>query len=258
MRSICKKVEIKTELLVVFFLAFISGLFKDVLIFFLIILIHELGHVTTSLLYGWKIKKVSFGICGGFITYDEKIDKPFKEEFLIAISGFLLQILFYLTSIFLFDNNVISLRWVSLIQRYHYSILLFNLLQIIPLDGSRIINVLLNVFVPYKLSLKITSLISFVSVIITIMFFLAFGLKIEVSYLMILCFLIKKLTTYYKDIPHLFNRFLFERYSYPTKSKNKRIINGFCLEKLRRWRKHVFIVGKRRYTEKEILSKIFD
>ncbi len=258
MRSTCKKIEIKTELFIVFFLAFVSGLFKDVLIFFLIILIHEVGHVTTSLLYGWKIKKVSFGICGGFITYDDEIDKSFKEEFLIATSGFTFQILFYLAAVFFFDNDIISLKEISLIRKYHYSILLFNLLPIIPLDGSKIINVLLNVFLPYKLSLRITSLTSFLFTIITIMFFLLFKLKIEVSYLMILVFLIKKLITYYKDIPHLFNRFLFERFSYSTKSKKQRVINGFYLDKLRRQKKHVFIIGKKRYTEKEILTKIFD
>lgn len=258
MRSICKKVEIKTELLIVFFLAFISGLFKDVLSFFLIIMVHELGHVISSLLYGWKIKKVSFGVCGGFITYDDVIDKSFKEEFLIAISGFLLQTLFYLIAFFLYKSGALNLREIAIIKRYHNSILLFNLLPIVPLDGSKIINVLLNVFIPYKTSLRITSIISFISVFLVILYFLTFGLKIEISYIMILCFLFNKIITFYKDIPHLFNRFLFEKYSYPNNYKKIKVINGLCLEKLRRQRKHVFIMGKKHYTEKEILLKIFD
>ncbi len=258
MRSICKKVEIKTELLIVFFLAFISGLFKDVLSFFLIIMVHELGHVISSLLYGWKIKKVSFGVCGGFITYDDVIDKSFKEEFLIAISGFLLQTLFYLIAFLLYKFGSLTLREIAIIKRYHNSILLFNLLPIVPLDGSKIINVLLNVFISYKASLKITSIISFISVFLVILYFLMFGLKIEISYIMILCFLFNKIIAYYKDIPHLFNRFLFEKYSYPNNYKKIKVINGLCLEKLRRQRKHVFIMGKKHYTEKEILLKIFD
>lgn len=258
MRSIYKKLEIKPELLVLFFLAFISGLFRDVLIFFLIIFVHEIGHITSSLLYDWKIKKISFGICGGFITYEERIDKSFKEEFLIAVSGFLFQTLFYLISFFLYKNGLLDSGLMVLIQKYHYSIFIFNLLPIIPLDGSKIINVLLNTKLPFKKSLKITSVISFITIILMGSYMFFSSIKMEFCYVMILFFLIKKIVSFYKDIPHLFNRFLFERYAYPNKCKKINIINGYYLERLRRQKKHVFIIGKKRYKEREILSKIFD
>ena len=258
MRSIYKKLKIRPELIIVFFLAFISGLFKDILVFFLIILIHELGHITSSLLYGWKIEKINFGICGGFICYSDKIDKPFKEEFLIAISGFLFQSLFYLFSFFLYKNSIIGIKQMVLIQKYHYSILIFNMLPIIPLDGSKIINVLLNVFFPYKKSLKITSFISFICIILVSFSFFIFKIKIECSYIMIFCFLIKKIIKFYKDVPYLFNRFLFERYSDPINSRKIKIIKGYHLNLLRRQKKHEFLIGKKHYKENEILSKVFD
>ncbi len=258
MRSIYKKIEIKWDLLIVFFLSFISGLFRDMLTFFLIIIIHELGHITSSLLYNWKIKKVSFGICGGFITYDENIDKPFKEEFIIAISGFLFQILFYLLAFFLYKNNYLDIKDMALIEKYHYPILLFNILPIIPLDGSKIMNILLNIFLPYKKSLKITYFISFLTMFLLLFYFVFFNIKIECSYIMITCFLVKKIFIFNRDIPHLFNRFLFERYSNPQKSEKNIIIKGFRLDMLRRQKTSLFIIGEKRYKEREILSKVFD
>lgn len=258
MRSICKKIEIKKELLMVFFLAFISGLFRDILIFFMVIFIHEIGHITSSLLYGWKIKKISFGICGGFITYDEKIDKSFKEEFLIAISGFLFQTLFYLTAFFLYKKGLLDIKMMALIERYHYSIFIFNILPIVPLDGSKIINVLLNIFLPYKTSLKVTSIISFISIIITFLYMFIFEVEIECSYIMIFFFLIKKIICFYKDIPHLFNKFLFERYAYPNKHNKTSIIKGCHLNKLKRQKRHIFIIKGKHYKEREVLAKVFD
>lgn len=241
-----------------FFLAFISGLFRDILIFFLIIFIHEIGHIISSLLYDWKIKKISFSICGGFITYEEKIDESFKEEFLIAVSGFLFQTLFYLISFFLYKKGLLDSGLIVLIQKYHYSIFIFNLLPIIPLDGSKIINVLLNEVFSFKKSLEITSEVSFITIVLIASYMLFSSVKVEFSYVMILLFLIKKIVSFYKDIPHLFNRFLFERYAYPNKYKKINIINGYRLDKLKRQKKHIFIINKKRYKEKEILSKIFD
>ena len=258
MRSIYKKIEIKKELLILLFLAFISGLFRDVLIFFMVIFIHELGHITSSLLYNWKIKKVSFGICGGYITYDEKIDKSFKEEFLIAISGFLFQILFYLIAYFFYNNNIIDIKLMMLIKKYNYGIFIFNILPIVPLDGSKIINVILNIIFPYKKSLKLTFLLSFLCIVLVTLYMVFFGIKLELSYLMILLFLLKKIIDLYKDIPNLFNRFLFERYAYPNKNNKINIIKGCFLNKLKRQTTSVFIINKKRYKESEILSKVFD
>ena len=57
MKNIYKKIDVSPYLLVVFFIAFTAGLFKDMLTFFSIIVVHEMGHVITSSLYKWKIKK---------------------------------------------------------------------------------------------------------------------------------------------------------------------------------------------------------
>ena len=85
-----------------------------------------------------------------------------------------------------------------------------------------------------------------------------YDFKIEYSYVMIFAFLIKKLIAYWKDIPHLFNRFLFERYACPVKSKKTKIINGNNLEKIKRRVRHVFLIKGKYYNESYLLSKKFD
>lgn len=258
MKSIYKKIEISYTLLFIIFLSFISGLFKDIIIFFMVIIIHEMGHIFTSKLFGWKIDKISIGVTGGYITYDEVIDKPFKEEFLIGISGFLFQLVIFMVSYVLYNNNLIDYKIYFLIKKYNISILIFNLMPIYPLDGSKLLNIVFNIFLPYKKSLKITNLISFLFIFLILLYFVNFNNKFELSYIMIFSFLIKKLINYIRDIPYLFNRFLFERYVNPIKVKKYIIIKGDNIDKFKRQRKHIFLLKNKECTEKTILSKRFD
>lgn len=150
MKNIFNKIHISSFFIILIFISFISGLFKDVITLFLIIIIHEMGHITTSLFYKWNIKKIDISLCGGYITYDDIIDKPYKEEFLIAISGFLFQTIFYLIILFLHNINILSFDTLFIVKKYHYAIILFNIIPIYPLDGSKILNIILNLFNSYK------------------------------------------------------------------------------------------------------------
>ena len=129
-------------------------------IFFMVIIIHEIGHIFTSNFFKWKIDKINIGVAGGYITYDEVIDKPFKEEFLIGISGFLFQFILFIVSLILYRNNLIDYKIFFLIKKYNISIFIFNLIPIHPLDGSKLLNILFNIFLPYKKSLKLTNILS--------------------------------------------------------------------------------------------------
>lgn len=258
MKSIYKKVDISYLFLLVIFLSLISGLFRDIITLFLVIIIHEIGHIITSKVFKWKIKKISIGLCGGFITYDEVIDKPFIEEFLISISGFLMQFVFFLISYVLYENNIIDIKTFYLIKKYNLSVFLFNLFPIIPLDGSKIINLIFNLFLPYKLSLKFVNVISVIFILLVSCYFIFFNIKIEYSYIMILSFLIKTIINSIKDVPYLFNRFLFERYKCPLINGKYSFINGYKLNKLRRQKRHLFLINNKRYSEKKLLSKRFD
>lgn len=258
MKDIFKKIHISSFFIIIIFLSFVSGLFRDIITLFLVIIVHEIGHVASSLMYSWNIKKIDIFLCGGFITYDEVIDKPFKEEFLIAISGFIFQTIFYLLIAILCRFNIIGENIYFLVKKYHYSVLFFNLLPIIPLDGAKVLTVFLSMRFSYKKVLIITKWVSFLSIIMIVMCFIFFNIKIEYSYLMILSFIVTKLIEMVKSIPYLFNRFLLERYFNPIKSKKYVCVKGECLDKIRRQKKHYFIINKHYYSERKVLSKRFD
>ena len=165
MKSICSKIKISSPLI-----SFISGLFWEIFIFLTTIFIHEMGHALVSLFYNWKIRYIKFSICGGYIEYDDIIDKPFKEEFLISIAGFCFQSILLFIVFLLYKNSIIMFDTFLLFKKYYLSILIFNLLPIIPLDGSKIINIILNIFFPYKKSLRLLIIILLIIIFITFYF----------------------------------------------------------------------------------------
>lgn len=258
MKNICNKVKLSPFFLLVIFLSLISGLFKDVITLFIIIIIHEIGHIILSLYFNWNIKRVDITICGGFITYDDVIDKPFKEEIIIALSGFLFQFILYFICNLLFNLNAIDIKLFSLINRYNLSIFLFNVLPIYPLDGSKLLLVFYSALMPYKKALKWIYITSFITLSIIVLYFVFFSIKFEYSYMMIISFILFKIINLIKDTPYLFNRLLFERYLYGTNLKKYKYINNNNLSLFSRRKKHYFLIGKHYYDEKFVLSKRFD
>ena len=96
-----------------------------------------------------------------------------------------------------------SLYIYQLFMNYNLSILLFNLLPIIPLDGAKVLNILLNKFISFRKSHKITMYISVLSIIILIVCFYSDLNMIMISIILI-CFLYKEC----KNRIYLYNMFL--------------------------------------------------
>ena len=132
-------------------------------------------------------------------------------------------------------------------------ILLFNLIPIIPLDGSKIVNLILNKIFSFKLSDKIVNIIS----VLLLVCFLILN-KFNLIGLMVLFLLSIKVFENIKNHKYLFNKFLFERYIYNIRFKKNKIINGHNLNKMKRDYKHLFLIDKTYQTEKEILNEKFD
>lgn len=176
--------------------------------------------------------------------FNEKINRPIKEEFIICILGPIFQIVFY----YVVRNNVD-------IKSMHYNLLFFNLLPILPLDGSKILNLLLNKILSFRNSLLITSTISIVLIIILFIFSI---IKTNLLLVLVLIFLLFKNVENLKREKYIFNRFILERFYSPIKTSKIRYINDGDLIKMKRDRKHIFIINNKYYTEKEIIKKKFD
>ena len=128
----------------------------------------------------------------------------------------------------------------------------FNLLPIYPLDGGRIVNLLLGKIFNYNLSNKITIIISIVVIVCIICLKIyEFNYSNIMVYLILLIYIIK----YIKNIKYLYYKFMLERYLYNIKFNKFKIINDSrCMY---RDRYHILYEDKKYFKEKDFLKKIF-
>lgn len=236
-----------------YFLALISiftGLFKQFLIMYLIIIVHEFGHIFFALIFKYKIIKINIYPFGGYSIFQNDLNISFIKEFLVFLGGILFQFILYL--IFKYNINNYSFIYKIFIN-YNTSIILFNLIPIIPLDGSKVINILLNNFISFKYAHLITIYISYIFVFILIVLFYN-NLNMNIMILLLLFLLIKE----HKIHKYLFNNFLVERLVKEIRFKKNNFINKLNLNKMMKYRNNIFIIDNKYISEKEILYKKYN
>ena len=233
---------------IVMFIAFLTGLFREFILFNSIIFIHEIGHALAALYYKWRIDKIVIMPFGGITIFNEKLNRSIKEEFVILILGPIFQIIYYkIFSIFL--NSYAFMN-------YHYSLLLFNLLPIYPLDGAKLLNLLFNKILPFKKSHLLILIVSFLVSILTILYIIVN--KLGLLLFLVVFLLLFKLIEENNKHEIIFNKFLLERYLYSFNFKKHKIIKDDNLEKMFRGYEHIFLNGEKYVTERELLRKRFD
>ena len=244
MKNILNKIKIHPMFLVFTLIFILIGRFKFILFFTLLILVHEIGHIIMSILFKWNINKIVILPFGGMIKYDKNINTSLMEEFLVAISGVIFQYIFY--SIF---KDIINYKYFSFIN---YFIIIFNLIPIYPLDGSKILNVFFNIITTFKNSIFFTLIISYTFILVlTFMFFNTSKLTIFIMYI-----LFRETTKLYNEKEEIFNKFLLERNLYEFRFKHKKTINS--VDKMKKGYKHLFYKDGKYITEKYYLKKMFD
>lgn len=240
------KIKINISTFILLFLASITGLYKEFLIIFIIIIVHEMGHFLAGYIYKWNFDKIEIFPFGGCVKFNESLNKSINEELIILLSGPLIQVLLFLFVSIIYKNGFISYRNYNLFKMYHYMLLIFNLLPIYPLDGGRIVNLFLYKVMPYKLSNKIMILISLVTIIIS-----CFIYK-NINYIFMAIMIIFDLLKYLKEQEYLFNKLLLERLMYKYSFKKIKVIKN--INRFYKERKHFIKVNDHYIDENEYLS----
>ena len=215
-----RKFKIHPLYYVVMFIMFITGHFKFFTTYTLIILIHELGHIFAGVILKWPVVRITIYPFGCMTTFD-KINSSFYEEFLVLIYGPLFQILF------------------NMIYPVNYSkfILIFNLLPIYPLDGSKLLLLVLNILFSYYTSYIVIFIIS----IITILTLCVYNL--DLLSLIVLLFLLYDVYKYYKDLNKYMLYIIYDRYKNKYIFKKNNIIIGKKIYKIKRFRNNYFYIN---------------
>jgi len=253
MKNIFPKLEFHYTYLIMALGFVLTGYFLNLIIFTSIILIHELGHYLIAKINQIKVDKIVIYPYGGITKLEDKINLNINSELMVAISGVMFQTIYFLIIFFLWKNNLIRNYTYNLFYLYHISILNFNLLPIYPLDGSKIINLFLSKYFNFKLSNKLTILISIVALIIII---IINYYNLNYSYIMILSILIQNIYKYYKNLEFIYMKFLLERYLYKINYNKLKIIKN--KDKMYKNYYHFFKINNKIISEEKMLKKMFD
>ena len=216
------------------FLSVLTGHFKAFSFLTMLILIHEFGHIIMGVLFHWKIKRIVILPFGGMTEFNELLNTPIYQEFFILTMGPIFQIVFS----FIVPNP------------YHMPLLLFNLLPIVPLDGSKLVFLFWNKIGTYYNSYKVLFVFSYISIFILLHFVR------NLLFVIFASFLLWKSIIMINNLPLIFEIFLFERYKYYFSFKKKKRINK-CRQ-MKRDYEHLIYKDGNYLEEKTFLAKLFD
>ena len=204
--SIFKKIVFKDITLIIILLSLLCGFIKKTIYVLIIIILHELGHILICYLFKYPIKVVEIYPFGGITKIDKLINDSLYHDVLLASGGIIVQLIIVLLGYLNIINNDFFLL-------LNYKILLFNLLPIIPLDGSKILFELINKLFSFYKSLDIYIIVSFVSTLL----FIYFNLNNLIDCYVIIFLFIQKTIDIYNNKYLLFNKFILERKLYHLK-----------------------------------------
>lgn len=183
------------------------GYFNYLVIIIFILFFHDLGHIFIIKILKYKINKIEIYPFGGIIKTNIGLNSRSIDIFLISIAGIMMQLILFLIFNILFKLGFISLLSYNIFNKYNLLILLFNLLPIYPLDGSKMLSSLLEYFLSFKLTILLSYLISLIFIVILIFYNYIYSLN---NYL-IIGFLLFKIIEFIKGYKFILNKFYLER-----------------------------------------------
>ena len=198
-------------------MAFLIGSFMPFIILLLLIIVHEIGHFLTAIFFKIEVDKIYIYPFGGVSKFNISLNESLLKEFLILIMGPLFQIAFY----FIIINIDYFNNYINLITVYNYTILLFNLLPIYPLDGGKLLNIILSTKLSFRNSFDVSIIVSYLTLLLISIYLLCRNLSLNI--VVIISFLIFKISKELKKRKYIFDKFLLERYlnRYSFKKRKK-------------------------------------
>lgn len=248
--NILNKINIHITTYIILFLSTLTGQFRILMFIMILIIIHEIGHILAAKIFNWKINKINILPFGGNINFDIKLNESIKKEAIVIVMGPIFQII---GTIILINLPFISYKEIIEIKNISYSLILFNLLPIVPLDGSKLLFLGLNNITSYK---KSHLYLIYISIIISVLVIIINN-YLNFTFQIILFFLIYKIYEQYKNHNSIVNKFILERYLYKHSRGKLKKINILDPKLMWRNKTNIFIHNNKCITEKELLNNYF-
>lgn len=252
MKSIFTKIEFHYSFLIIALGLVLTGHFSNLCVFTFLIIVHELGHTITAKSFKYKIFKIIIYPYGGITKLDTMVNTSIWKDLVVAISGTLMQCLCFFAVYLLYSNGMVREYIYNLFYLYHKSMLIFNLLPIIPLDGFKIFNLIMCKFLNFKLSNNISV---FISLIVIVVFLLSNIYDKNYSIVLVIGVLMHNIYNFYNQTDYVYYRFMLERYLYDFSYKKKRLIDD--KNKMYKNNSHLIMKNNKIVTEKDFLCDFF-
>ncbi len=175
------KIKVSIYTVILLLLSLIGGFFYQLLTIFIVIFIHEFGHVIAAKCFKLKITHLSIYPFGIFLTIDDLHKLKTYKSILLYLSGVSFQCLFL--SIMYVMRIPISTTFLII----NLFIININLLPIAPLDGYNVLLHFLQYFLSYQKTVKI---LLFIALSILFLLLLMFTLNFNLNYFIIVSYLI--------------------------------------------------------------------
>lgn len=151
-------------------LSFLAGYFEYTFLTIIIIIVHEMGHFLTGYFLKLKVKEISLFMFGGVTIFDEDLNLNIFKELLVVVMGPVVQMLFYMLVYYFYTKGFVSVSTMKKVSTINLILLEFNLLPILPLDGGKILNNILDLILSYDLAHKVSLAVSFLALPLVFLF----------------------------------------------------------------------------------------
>ncbi len=209
-----------------------------------LIIFHELGHFLTAKVFNWKVDKIYIYPLGGLTKFNERINVSFIEELLVTLMGPIFQI----------GLSLYLRRYYEEVMVMNKVLLLFNLLPIVPLDGGKLLSLMLQKIVPYYKNLNLTLIISLLSYLVSFLYIVFFIPSLFI--ILVVFLLIFKIYDEFKLRRYYFNKFLLERSLYNYNFKRVAYVKS--IYGIYRFRRNIYKSESQILGEKDLINFCFN
>lgn len=137
------EIRIRASVLIMPVLALVAGFFIEYIVVFISMLLHEISHIAAAVIWGIKTDVFSVSMLG-FSAAIRVRDCNWRKQLFIYFAGPALNLLVFLVAMTLEHILLSDHEYIILLSVTNLFMGMFNLLPVLPLDGGRIVFVLLS------------------------------------------------------------------------------------------------------------------
>lgn len=237
LKNLYHKIEIHQLTLLYFLFAWLGGYLKWYLSTLMIVCLHELCHLMMAYYFRFEIEKIVVLPFGAYLSLHDFYFHSIWQEICVVAAGPCSHFF-----IWIMIQNFTQGIYQDYLLTMNMFVFAFNLLPIYPLDGSRVIGLLLQSIMDLKKSLFLQLKISVFVYSFLFAFYIQTNTVVILSYLLLQQFYLYKfipdyLRRYYSQIPTFSQKrksVVHDRFVYRRGYQNYYFINGYLSDEKER------------------------